>query len=73
MSGGHFEIRVDSRTGPLLGTATVLNTDGFDTYTGQSTPIAFTKGVHDVYLVAVGGQGIANIDSFALTRPTAKG
>jgi len=72
-SGRQFEIRVDSRTGPLLGTATVLSTGAFDTYVNQSTPIAFTRGVHDVYLVATGSaQGIANIDSFSLTQPSTK-
>ncbi|MFF4902629.1 carbohydrate-binding protein [Streptomyces sp. NPDC001068] len=73
-SGRQFAIHTDSRTGPVIGTVTVLNTGGFDTYTDQSTPITRTRGVHDLYLVALGSSpGIANIDHFAFTEPATSG
>jgi hypothetical protein len=69
-AGRQFQIRLDSLTGPVIGTVTVLNTGGFDTYTDQSIPIAATSGVHDVYLVAQGSSpGVANLDYFAFTGP----
>ncbi|MEU7970369.1 carbohydrate-binding protein [Streptomyces sp. NPDC049097] len=71
-SGRQFQIRVDSRTGPVIGTVTVLSTGGFDTYIPQSIPITPTKGVHDIFLVALGSSpGVANLDSFSFTRPSA--
>jgi hypothetical protein len=66
-AGRQFQIRADSLTGPVLGTVTVAQTGGFDTYTDESTPITFTSAVHDVYLVALGSSpGVANLDYFSL-------
>ncbi|WP_329536970.1 carbohydrate-binding protein (plasmid) [Streptomyces sp. NBC_01450] len=68
-SGGRFEIRIDSSTGPVIGAVTVENTGAWDTYLSQTVPITTTRGVHDVYLKAVGtSPGIANIDSFSVFR-----
>ncbi|EWM11642.1 carbohydrate-binding protein [Kutzneria sp. 744] len=67
-AGRQFQIRLDSLTGPVLGTITVMNTGGFDTYTDQSVPIAPTAGKHDVYLVALGSSpGVANLDFFTFS------
>jgi hypothetical protein len=69
-AGRSFQIRIDSLTGPVIGTMTVVSTGGFDQYVNQSTPITFTKGVHSVYLVAQGtAPGVANIDEFSFTQP----
>ncbi|GGK93839.1 hypothetical protein Sme01_58470 [Sphaerisporangium melleum] len=69
-SGRAFQTRVDGLTGPVIGTLTVASTGGFDDYTTQSVPITPTKGVHKVYLVALGSSpGVADIDHFAFTRP----
>lgn len=68
-AGQRFQIRIDSLTGPILGTATVTATGGFDSFENQPTPIVTTTGVHDVYLIALGtAPGVANLDSFAFTR-----
>ncbi|MDX3853049.1 carbohydrate-binding protein [Streptomyces sp. AK02-01A] len=68
-SGGRFEIRVDSSTGPVIGAVTVENTGAWDTYLSQTVPITPTSGVHDVYLKALGtGPGVANIDHFSVFR-----
>ncbi|MEV6608953.1 carbohydrate-binding protein [Kutzneria sp. NPDC051319] len=67
-AGRQFQIRLDSLTGPVLGTVTVMNTGGFDTYTDQSVPIVATAGKHDVYLVALGSSpGVANLDFFTFS------
>lgn len=68
-AGRQFQIRLDSLTGPVIGTVTVASTGGFDTYLDESTPIAFTNGIHDVYLVALGNSpGVANLDYFTFSR-----
>ncbi|WP_326570029.1 carbohydrate-binding protein [Actinacidiphila glaucinigra] len=68
-SGGRFEIRIDSLTGPVIGTVTVENTGGFDTFLTKTVPITLTSGTHDVYLKALGtGPGVANIDHFSVER-----
>jgi hypothetical protein len=68
-SGQRIEIRIDSSSGPVIGTLTVLNSGGFDTFVRESAPITPTSGVHDVYLTALGvAPGVANIDDFSLTR-----
>ncbi|MEV4313469.1 carbohydrate-binding protein [Actinocrispum sp. NPDC049592] len=68
-AGRQFHIRLDSPTGPVIGTVTSISTGGFDTYETQYTPIVPTGGVHDVYLVALGSSpGVANLDYFSFTR-----
>jgi hypothetical protein len=70
-AGRQFQIRIDSVTGPVIGTMTVAATGGFDNYVTESTPITSTSGVHDVYLVALGSApGVANIDYFGFAKPT---
>jgi hypothetical protein len=69
-AGRQIQIRVDSLTGPVIGTLTVAATGGFDDYVDQSVPIVHTKGVHDVYLVALGSApGVGNVDYFSVTSP----
>lgn len=65
-AGRQFAIRLDSVTGTVIGTLTVASTGGWYTFATQSTPIAATTGVHDVYLVPVGTgmTGYGNIDWF---------
>lgn len=55
--GGSIEIRLDSRTGTLLGTCAVKNTKELQNWTVQSCKIAKTSGVHDIYFVFKGGEG----------------
>ncbi|MGW3346013.1 carbohydrate-binding protein [Nonomuraea rubra] len=68
-----FEIRLDSPTGSVIGTATVSSTGSFDRFVPQYTPITPTSGTHDVYLIALGtGAGVGDIDTIAFTRTPAK-
>ena len=64
-SGKKIDIRLDAVNGPVIGTLTTAATGGYYTYATQTVPITPTTGTHDVYLVAAGGDGIANIDWFS--------
>jgi beta-glucosidase len=48
---GSIQIRLDSPTGPLVGTATVPSTGSVYTYATTSAPVSGAAGTHDVYLV----------------------
>jgi alpha-L-fucosidase len=50
-AGRTFEIRIDSATGTRIGTLTVANTTGWDTFKEQYATVSNVTGVHDVYLV----------------------
>ncbi|MEK8032998.1 carbohydrate-binding protein [Ideonella sp. DXS29W] len=69
-AGQKIEVRLDSTSGPVVGTVTVPNTGGWTTYQAFTFPIQATTGVHDVFLVGKGGSGIANIDWLAFARAT---
>lgn len=72
-AGQRFQIRIDSATGPVIGTATVDSTGSFNRFTTQYTPIVPTSGTHDVYLIALGsGPGVGDVDTIAFTRTPAK-
>jgi arabinoxylan arabinofuranohydrolase len=59
-NGGHIELRLDSLSGPLLGTCTITETGGVESWVTQSTSVKKAKGIHDVYFVFNRGEG----DSF---------
>ncbi len=63
-AGKQIQFRLDSITGPIIGTHTVLSTGGWSTYQTQTAVITGATGVHDLYLVFVGGDGVGNIDWF---------
>ncbi|WDZ83819.1 ThuA domain-containing protein [Micromonospora cathayae] len=66
-AGGTVELRVDSPTGPLVGTATVTPTGGhgtFATFTGTVTP---PTGTRTLFLVFKGGGGMFDLDEFTLS------
>ena len=50
-AAGTVEVRLDSPTGPLAGTAHVAPTGGVYSYATTTTPLTGAKGHHDVYLV----------------------
>lgn len=60
--GKTLEVRLDSPTGALVGTVTVPGTGGWTTYREVVTAIQRVSGVHNLYLVARGGNGVANLD-----------
>ncbi|HEX3029725.1 MAG TPA: glycoside hydrolase N-terminal domain-containing protein [Clostridia bacterium] len=54
-SGGSIEIRLDSVTGPLVGTCPVVGTSGWQTYNDVKCSVSGVSGKHDLYLVFTGG------------------
>ena len=72
-TGGVVKIRLDSATGPVIGTLTVATTWGSNTWDTQTTALAATTGVHDVYLTGVGGTFICNLVWFQLTSSAPNG
>ena len=78
-AGQRIELHLDSPTGPLIGTQTVMPTGGYGDFTVQSCTLTPTSGIHDLYLVvvprAVGGlgSGAGNLDwfRFAFNAPPA--
>ncbi|MDO5558439.1 MAG: carbohydrate-binding protein [Oscillospiraceae bacterium] len=56
-SGGDIEIRLGGPDGQLIGSASVGNTDGWQTYITKTCDIKNTTGIQDVYFVFKGGEG----------------
>ncbi|OPG03488.1 carbohydrate-binding protein [Microbispora sp. GKU 823] len=72
--GGRIEVRTGSATGTLLGTVTVPNTGGWDTFTEVSAPLSGAPtGTTTLYLVfrGVTGQGnLLDLDAFTFDAST---
>ncbi|WP_434035568.1 carbohydrate-binding protein [Formosa sp. 4Alg 33] len=64
--GGNVEFRLGSETGTLIGTATVGNTSGWQTYEDVSVNLTEATGVQDLYLVFTGegSSSLFNLDYF---------
>lgn len=56
-SGSKIEIRIDSISGPLIGTCEVTGTGGWQTWETKECPISQASGIHNLYLVFTGGEG----------------
>ncbi|MFI9531277.1 family 43 glycosylhydrolase [Micromonospora rosaria] len=56
-SGGAIEVRLDSATGPLVGTCQVGGTGGWQNWTTTSCGISGATGTRDLYLRFTGGSG----------------
>jgi beta-glucosidase len=54
-ASGSIQVRLDSPTGPLLGTAEAGATGSVYTYATTSTKLSAANGIHDVYLVFTPG------------------
>ena len=68
-SGGTVEIRLGSPTGRLIGTFTPQDTGGWGNYKEELAQLSgFVSGVQDVYLVAAGGTGVCNLQSFRFSQ-----
>jgi cytochrome c len=63
-AGGNIEFRVDSPTGPLLGTVEAPVTGGWDDWKENQAQISPTPGRHTLYMVFVnpGKSGLLNLD-----------
>jgi hypothetical protein len=59
-----LEFHLDGMSGPLVGTATIPVTGGWQTWTTVSAPISGASGVHDLYLVFKGTTSIGNVNWF---------
>jgi len=63
-TGGTLELRLDSPAGLRVASLAIGGTGGWQTWQNVTGSVAGATGVHDVYLVFVGGAGIANLNWF---------
>ncbi|MFF0155871.1 family 43 glycosylhydrolase [Micromonospora sp. NPDC005203] len=56
-SGGRIEVRLDSASGPVVGTCTVGGTGGWQTWASTTCGVTGATGTHDLYLRFAGGSG----------------
>ena len=63
-AGQRVEIRLDSVTGPLVGTLVTTSTGGWGTYAEQYTQVTGAVGTHDIFIVFRGMSGIGSFDWF---------
>ncbi|HKV42110.1 MAG TPA: carbohydrate-binding protein [Blastocatellia bacterium] len=63
-SGGTLEFHLHGVTGPLIGSAEIPITGGWQTWTTVSAPISGATGVADLFIVFSGGASIGNINWF---------
>ncbi|MDG9674178.1 carbohydrate-binding protein [Micromonospora sp. DH14] len=61
-AGQRIEVRLGSPSGTTIGTMTLTSTGSWARFATQTTAITPTSGMHDVFLVATGGAGVANLD-----------
>ena len=61
-TAGTLELHLDSATGPLIATVHVPLTGGWQKWTTVSAPATGASGVHTVYTVFRGGNGIGNLN-----------
>lgn len=69
---GTINVRLDSRTGPSIGSVTVNNTGGWQTWLTSTATITGTTGVHTVFLTfdSPAAGDWANINWFTFGGPT---
>jgi glucosylceramidase len=63
-NGGTAEFHLDSATGPLVATATLPVTGGWQTWQTVTATASGATGVHDLYLVIKGSGSITNLNWF---------
>ena len=67
-SGGNIEIRLDSITGPLVGTCPVTSTGDWQTWADATCNVSGASGIHNLYLKFTGGSGyLFNLNWFQFT------
>ena len=71
-TGRSVELRLDSPTGTLIGVLIVSPTGDWNNYQVQTAGLSNATGVHDLYLVGKGDEGIANIDWFRFKSSNAR-
>lgn len=55
--GGKMELRLGSATGTLVGTCTVADTGGWQSWANVSCPVSGATGTQDLFLRFTGGRG----------------
>ena len=65
--GGAIEMRIDGMNGTLIGTFYPESTNSWTSFQDQSSKIQNITGVHDLYFVATGVNGVCNIDYFVFS------
>ncbi|WP_460848355.1 ThuA domain-containing protein [Phytohabitans suffuscus] len=69
--GGTISLRTGSATGPVVGTATVAPTGGWETWTDVTGTVTPPAGTQNLFLVFTGGAGsLFDIDSFTFGAGT---
>ena len=70
-SGGTIELRLDSKTGKLIGTCIVPVTGGWQTWITKSCAVSGVTGAHDLYLLFKGTSGfLFNLNWWMFTAIT---
>jgi cytochrome c len=70
-SGGTISLRTGSATGPVIGTATVAPTGGWETWTTVTGTLNPPSGTQNLFLVFTGGSGyLFDIDAFTFRGST---
>jgi glucosylceramidase len=67
-SGGRLEFHLGSTTGPLIASATIPITGGWQTWTNASAPVSGATGINDLYMVFKGGANIGNVNWFQFRK-----
>ena len=66
-AGQQIQLRVDSLTGPVIGTITTKATTAWNDFEQQTAAVTDVTGVHNLFLVGVGWYGICNYSWFTFT------
>lgn len=67
-SGGAVQIRLDALDGTLIGTFYPESNNSWTNFETQQVNIEAVSGVHSLYLVGSGAEGICNMDYFILSE-----
>ena len=68
-NGGKIEVRLDSITGPLVGTCSVAGTSDWQTFSDASCNVSGVSGKHDLYLKFTGESGyLINLNWFTFGK-----
>ena len=68
-TGGTLEFRLDSPTGPLVASAPIPVTGGWQDWQTVTGSGPGASGVHDLYVVFAGGSSIGNLNWFQFSGP----
>jgi len=67
-SGGELEFHLGSTSGPLIASATIPVTGGWQSWTNVAAPVSGATGINDLYIVFKGGANIGNVNWFQFRK-----